>query len=108
MCCGNNCLIYYLFLILIFFAFLIFILLNYRESSQKEYLEITADQAWESVEKKVENLNLSKSNMLFGVWKDTSATTMSLIVKDSKNPLVGQVFKPMGSRKQSRSVINYF
>jgi hypothetical protein len=101
MCSDDSCLIYYFFLILIFFAFLIYFLLKYRGSLQKEYLEVTADQVWDSVGKKVASLNLSKSNMLFGVWQDATATTMSLIVKDSKNQLVGQVFKPMGSRKQT-------
>lgn len=101
MCSGDDCLIYYFFLILIGFAVLIYFLLKYRASLQKEFLEITADQAWEDVANQAENLNLSKSNVLFGIWQDASATTMSLIVKDSKNQVVGKVFKPMGSREQT-------
>lgn len=100
MCSSDNCLLTYFFLILIGFAFLIYFLLKKRESLQKEYLEFTADQAWDSVKKNLAPENLSKSNLLFGVWQDASATTMSLIVKDSKNHLIGQIFKPMGTRKQ--------
>lgn len=101
MCSGNDCLIYYFSSTLIVFFFLIYFLLKYRGFSQKKYLEINHDQAWENVVKRTDSLNLKKSNMIFGIWKDASLAIMSLVVKDSKDQTIGQVFKAIGSREQT-------
>lgn len=104
MCSSDYCLLFYLFLILIGFAVLIYFLLKKRDSLLREYLEFNADQAWDSVKKNLVPINLSKSHLLFGVWQDASATALNLIVKDSKNQIVGEIFKPMGSREQKITI----
>ncbi|MBC7537673.1 MAG: hypothetical protein H7281_02535 [Bacteriovorax sp.] len=98
MCNGNDCLIYLFFSVITCFAVLIYFLLKYRESFQKNNLEITVDQAWASVAERATRLNFLKSNMLFGVWQDASLTKMNLLVKDSKGQIVGQILSLMGSR----------
>lgn len=100
MCSGNDCLIYYLVLVLIFFFLLIYFLLKYRAFLQKRYLETKHDQVWEKVKKRGDGLNFLKEDMIFGIWQDASMAKMSLVVKDSKNQIVGEVFKEMRGRKQ--------
>lgn len=108
MCSSNECLIYYLFLVLIIFYLIIYFLLKYRKYLQEQYLKITADQVWESAMKQIACLNLSKANLLFAVWQDVSTTTMSLIVKDANNEIVGQVFTPTGTRKKTIKIGEQF
>ncbi|MBC7428850.1 MAG: hypothetical protein H7336_09585 [Bacteriovorax sp.] len=98
MCNGNDCLIYFFFLVLTGFVVLIYFLLKYRESFQKDNLEITVDQAWASLAQRATHLNFFKSNILFGVWQDASLTKTNLLVKDSNDKIVGQVLSQMGSR----------
>lgn len=92
--------------VLIGFAVLVYILLKHRKSWLKENLLITADQIWETISERAEKLNFKKSEMLFGISQDATATTAGLLVKDSKNQIVGQVFSPMATRWRTIKVDN--
>ena len=97
---------FFLLAVLIGFAVLIYILLKHRKSWLKENLLITADQIWETISERAEKLNFKKSEMLFGISQDATATTAGLLVKDSKNQIVGQVFSPMATRQRTIKVDN--
>ena len=76
---------FFLLAVLIGFAVLIYILLKHRKSWLKENLLITADQIWETISERAEKLNLKKSELLFAISQDATATTVCLVVKDAKN-----------------------
>ena len=92
--------------VLIGFAVLIYILLNYRKSWLKENLLITAEQIWETISERAEKLNFKKSELLFAISQDATATTVCLVVKDSKNQIVGQVFSQMATRQRTIKMDN--
>lgn len=97
---------FFLFAVLIGFAVLIYILLNYRKSWLKENLLITAEQIWETISERAEKLNFKKSELLFAISQDATATTVCLVVKDSKNQIVGQVFSQMATRQRTIKMDN--
>jgi hypothetical protein len=106
---GNHGLFLLLPLVFLFFGVLIFFLLKQRKNIQKENALMTPDQAWESLSKCQDLLTLKKSNMLFGIWQDATATKMSLLVKNSNNEIVGEVLTQTGSRlKEIRIGDNIF
>ena len=97
---------FFLFAVLIGFAVLIYILLNYRKSWLKENLLITAEQIWETISERAEKLNFKKSELLFGILQDATATIVCLVVKNSKNQIVGQVFSQMATRQRTIKMDN--
>ena len=97
---------FFLLAVLIGFAVLIYILLNYRKSWLKENLLITAEQIWETISERAEKLNFKKSELLFGILQDATATIVCLVVKDSKNQIVGQVFSQMATRQRTIKMDN--
>ena len=97
---------FFLLAVLIGFAVLIYILLNYRKSWLKENLLITAEQIWEIISERAEKLNFKKSELLFAISQDATATTICLLVKDSKNQIVGQVFSQMATRQRTIKMDN--
>ena len=97
---------FFLLAVLIGFAVLIYILLNYRKSWLKENLLITAEQIWETISERAEKLNFKKSELLFAISQDATATTVCLVVKDSKNQIVGQVFSQMATRQRTIKMDN--
>ena len=97
---------FFLLAVLIGFAVLIYILLKHRKSWLKENLLITADQIWETISERAEKLNFKKSELLFAISQDATATTVCLVVKDSKNQIVGQVFSQMATRQRTIKMNN--
>ena len=97
---------FFLLAVLIGFAVLIYILLNYRKSWLKENLLITAEQIWETISERAEKLNFKKSELLFAILQDATATIVCLVVKDSKNQIVGQVFSQMATRQRTIKMDN--
>ena len=97
---------FFLLAVLIGFAVLIYILLNYRKPWLKENLLITAEQIWETISERAEKLNFKKSELLFAISQDATATTVCLVVKDSKNQIVGQVFSQMATRQRTIKMNN--
>ena len=97
---------FFLLAVLIGFAVLIYILLNYRKSWLKENVLITAEQIWETISERAEKLNLKKSELLFAISQDATATTVCLVVKDAKNQIVGQIFSPMATRQRTIKMDN--
>ena len=91
---------YFLLAVLAGFAVLICRLLIYRKSFLKETLRITADQIWETISERAEKTDFKKSEMLFGVSQDATATMRCLVVKDSNNQVVGQVSSPLAARQR--------
>ena len=91
---------YFLLAVLAGFAVLIYRLLIYRKSFLKETLRITADQIWETISERAEKTDFKKSEMLFGVPQDATATMGCLVVKDSNNQVVGQVSSPLAARQR--------
>lgn len=99
MCRDQACLGYLLTAVIFGFAVLIYVSLKFRNRFLAENLLLSADQAWQNVAARASAMNLKKSDMLFGIWQDASATTRALVVKNGENEVVGRVELPMGSRE---------
>ena len=86
------------------FACVIYMLLQYRKSFLQKNLLVTADQIWETIAGQAEKFNCKKSEMLFGMPQDASATNVCLVIKDFQNHIVGHVFSEMATRQQTIKV----
>jgi hypothetical protein len=62
---------------------------------------MTAEQVWASVAEQAAKLKLIKSDMLFGIPQDASATTVCVAVKDANDKVVGRVHWPMAIRQKT-------
>lgn len=98
---------YFLIAILLGFAALIYFLLKYRKQLQNKDLKMTADEVWKKVSETSFLFNLSKSELIFWNPKDATASTLSLIVKDGFDQMIGEVFISMGSRKRTITMGHY-
>jgi hypothetical protein len=84
--------------IIIFFTGFIFLLLKYRKKFFQRNLLIQADTVWSHVADRATRLNLPKSDLIFGIWQDESATITKFIVKNYKNEVLGNAEIQMASR----------
>lgn len=98
MCSSLTCLGFYLGAVLIGFTLLIWILLKYRQIFLKNNMQLTAQQIWKGVSKRATKNSFLDSNLLFGIWQDSSATRRSLVIKNVRNEIVGHVEFPMNER----------
>lgn len=94
----------FLLAVLVGFAFLIFLLLRIRKSWLKENLKISADEIWGMVSERAEKSNFTKSEILFGIAQDESSTIATVVVKDSKNQIIGKASRLMATRSRTISV----
>ena len=99
MCTDQNCLGFLFIAVLVFFAGFIYWLLKYRKDFLEKNLLLTADQVWEVVSDRAAKLNFLKSDLLFGVRQDKSASTSILLVKNHKDEIVGRVEYLLATRK---------
>jgi hypothetical protein len=82
---------YLLIAIIAGFASLIFLLLKYRRRFLEGNLLLTADQVWPKLSNRAEKSHFARSDLLFGIWQDGSATTPLMIVKNARSKIVGRV-----------------
>lgn len=95
-----------LIVILLIFTLLIYFLLKARRHLQIQDLQLDPETVWKSVSKTAADLNLSKANMIFGVFHDVSSTEISLAVKDMTNQVVSEVVSQPPSRKRTFDIGN--
>ena len=86
--------------IVIGFVILIFFLVKNRSSLLENNLKITSNEIWSNISEQTVKLNFLKSNLLFGIWQDVSATSLCMIVKDINDQIVGRIICPIASRKR--------
>jgi hypothetical protein len=99
MCNNETCLGYLLLAIIIAFSFLICFLLKYRKKNLAENLLITSEKIWEIVAQKAAQNGFVKSDLIYGIWQDKTASIIELVVKDSNSDLLTHLEYPMGVRK---------
>lgn len=99
MCSSESCLGYLLLMVILGFSVLIFFLIKYRKYLQDKDLQISAEQIWKMRPDIILNRNISKADMIFGVWQDKTASVTELVVKNSNDEVVGVVEHHMGSRE---------
>ncbi len=86
------------------FGCLVYMLLNNRKSFLQENFLVTADQIWETIAAQAEKFNLKKSEMLFAIPQDASATSVCLVVRDSQNQILGYAFSRTATRQRTIKV----
>ncbi len=99
MCYGPTCLAYLLCAVLFGFLFVIYFSLRYRKIFLEKNLNLTADQVWEGVAKRADQKNLKRSDLIFSIRQDGSASEIVLVIKNDQNELVGRIVCPVGSRE---------
>ena len=98
--CRTEACLGYLFLTVIFgYAILIFGFLKSRKHLNAKDLQINSEQIWQMRPRFVLSRNISKSDMIFGVWRDKTATISELVVKNSFDKIIGVVEHRWGSRE---------
>ena len=106
MCYDQTCLGYMLIAILVGFSGMIYLSLRYRKNFLEKNMHITADQVWQEVAKRESQKNLKKSDLLFGIKQDGSASVGILVIKDANNQVVGRIEFPIGKREYKMWVGN--
>lgn len=88
------------------FALWIFFLLHLRQKLQTKNMQMDPETVWKSVLNQALVLNLSPSNMLYGVLQDISSTEISLIFKDVNNQIVGRLNRKTLQGKRTLTIEN--
>ncbi len=99
MCYDQACLAYLFFAVIVGFTILIVLCLRYRKKFLAENLQLSSETIWKIVAKRASELNLEKTEMLFGIWQDQSLTIQNIVIKNIKNEIIAQVEKRLGSRE---------
>lgn len=106
MCSSELCLGYVFLLIGIGFSILVFFLLKYRRALLRKDLQISAESLWKKLSYLELDKSISKSNIIFGVWQDKSATVPQLIFKNANDEIIGQVEYHLTARAYEISLGN--
>ena len=88
-----------LIIVVAVFAILIYFSLKYRKTFLAQNLQLTADQVWQNVNIKTDHARIKKSDLLFGIQQDGSASTVIFVVKNFNNEVVGRIECRMGSHE---------
>lgn len=98
MCRDQTCLAYVLLLLITGFAGLVLLLLRVRKKLLVQNLAVTADEVWTEFTHRSPSANFPKSDLIFGVWQDTSSPSPMMVIKDYQNEIVASVEFTFASR----------
>ncbi len=104
MCSGSECIGYLFFAAVIGFALIIFFGLRYGKAFLARNLTLTVDRVWVRVADRATKLRLAKTNLLYGIWLESSATESRLLVRNADNVDCGRVDYTIGRRQYGLSV----
>ncbi len=96
--------IYFIVAILFGFSLFIYFLLKLRETLQKKDLTTGPDEVWASCLEFASKWDMKKSNMIYGIYQDTSLAAISLVVNDHNGSVIARVEKKSLSRKKNLTI----
>lgn len=95
-----------LFILLVFVGSFFFIrfLLKFHDSTCRENLKMTSSDAWKIIQTRANEIQLSRENLIYGVYQDENFTTASMLLRNSKDEEVGKALYPTARRNREMFV----